>query len=116
MSGTNARGTGQRRPAHGISSASIGKASSGSPIAHQAIKQIAQLYAVEKEARGKSPEERVALRQAKAKPVFDNLELWLQAQLCKISGKIKLAEAIRYALSEAETPLQSPTRSWKPVS
>jgi hypothetical protein len=68
-----------------------------SPIAQQAIKQIAQLYAVEKEARGKSPEERVTLRQAKAKPVFDALELWLQAQLRKISGKTKLAEAIRYA-------------------
>ncbi|WP_131727631.1 IS66 family transposase, partial [Thalassovita autumnalis] len=68
-------------------------------IAQHAIKQIAQLYAVEKEARGKSPEERVALRQAKAKPDFDNLELWLQGQLRKISGKTKLAEAIRYALN-----------------
>ena len=71
----------------------------GSPIAQQAIKQIAQLYAVEKEARGKYPQERVTLRQAKAKPVFDALELWLQAQLRKISGKTKLAEAIRYALN-----------------
>ena len=71
----------------------------GSPIAQQAIKQIAQLYAVEKEARGISPEERVVLRQAKAKPVFDDLELWLQAQLRKISGKTKLAETIRYALN-----------------
>ena len=71
----------------------------GFPIAQQAIKQIAQLYAVEKEARGKSPEERVTLRQAKAKPVFDELELWLQAQLRKISGKTKQAEAIRYALN-----------------
>ncbi|WBU64720.1 IS66 family transposase [Paracoccus aerodenitrificans] len=71
----------------------------GSPIAQQAIKQIAQLYAVEKEARGISPEERVVLRQAKAKPVFDDLELWLQAQLRKISGKTKLAKTIRYALN-----------------
>ncbi|WP_255418698.1 IS66 family transposase [Paracoccus sp. JM45] len=71
----------------------------GSPIARQAIKQIAQLYAVEKEVRGKSPEERVALWQVKAKPVFDELELRLQAQLRKISGKTKLAEAIHYALN-----------------
>ena len=54
---------------------------------------------MEREARGKSPQERVTLRQAKAKPVFDELELWLQAQLRKISGKTKLAEAIRYALN-----------------
>ena len=70
-----------------------------SPIAQQAIKQIAKLYAVEKEPRGKFPQERVTLRQVNAKPVFDELELWLQAQLRKISGKTKLAEAIRYALS-----------------
>ena len=70
----------------------------GSVIARGAIEQIARLYAVEKEARYKSPDERVALRQAKAKPVFDELEGWLKQQLPKISGKTKLAEAIRYAL------------------
>lgn len=71
----------------------------GADIAKHAITQIADLYAVEKEVRGKSPEERVALRQEKAKPIFDDLEAWLQAQLPKISGKTKLAEAIRYALN-----------------
>ena len=70
----------------------------GSPIAKHAIEQIALLYAVEKAVRGQAPESRVALRQAKAKPVFDDLEVWLQAQLPKLSGKTKLAEAIRYAL------------------
>ena len=43
----------------------------GSVIARGAIEQIARLYAVEKEARYKSPDERVALRQAKAKPAPD---------------------------------------------
>lgn len=71
----------------------------GSDIAKQAITLIADLYAVEKEARGKSPEERVALRQEKAKSVFGELDAWLQAQLPKLSGKTKLAEAIRYALN-----------------
>jgi len=70
----------------------------GAGAAKHAITQIAELYAVEKEARGKTPEERVALRQEKAKPIFDELETWLQAQLPKLSGKTKLAEAIRYAL------------------
>ena len=64
----------------------------------EAIRRIAKLYAVEKGARGKTPEERVALRQALAKPVFDDLEIWLHAQLPKISGKSPLAQAIRYAL------------------
>ena len=70
----------------------------GSTIAGHAIKLIAQLYKVEKEARRRPPQERAALRQEKARPIFDELELWLQAQLPKISGKTKLAEAIRYAL------------------
>ena len=73
-------------------------AAKGSSIAEEAIKRIAKLYKVEKEARGKSPEERAALRQTEAKPIFDNLEEWLHAQLPKISGRSPLAKAIRYAL------------------
>jgi transposase len=73
--------------------------SQGSAIAEEAIKQIAGLYAIEAEARGQAPDRRVALRQAKAKPIFDDLEAWLRAQLPKISGKSPLAQAIRYALA-----------------
>ena len=73
-------------------------ASQGSAIAQQAILWIAELYAIEKEIRGKSPAERAAVRQARAKPIFDRLEQWLHAQLPKISGKSPLAQAIRYAL------------------
>lgn len=72
--------------------------SEGSAIAEEAIKRIATLYAVEKEARYKPAEERMALRQDKAKQVFDDLEAWLSLQLPKISGKSTLAAAIRYAL------------------
>ena len=71
---------------------------SGLEVAEEAIKRIALLYKVEKEARGKPPEERVRLRQQDAKPVFDDLETWLEAQLRRISGKSELAKAIRYAL------------------
>lgn len=67
--------------------------------ADEAIKRIAQLYAVEKEARGSPPEERVEIRQAQAKPIFGDLETWLHAQLPSISGKSPLAGAIRYALT-----------------
>jgi transposase len=70
-----------------------------SSIAEEAIKRIAELYGVEKQARGQSPEDRVALRMAKAKPVFDGLEAWLHVQLPRISRKSPLAQAIRYALS-----------------
>ena len=73
--------------------------SQGSAIAEEAIKRIAKLYGIEKETRGCCPEERVAQRQRQAKPVFDELEIWLHIQLPKISGKSPLAKAIRYALS-----------------
>ncbi len=45
-----------------------------------------------------APQDRVAVRQARAKPVFDQLEEWLHAQLPRLSGKSPLAQAIRYAL------------------
>jgi len=72
--------------------------SQGSPIAEEAIKRIAELYAVEKLARGQSPEDRAALRQADAKPIFDDVEVWLRKQLPKLPRKSPLADAIRYAL------------------
>jgi hypothetical protein len=46
-----------------------------------------------------TPDARLRLRQARAKPIFDDLEAWLHAQLPKISGKSELAKAIRYALT-----------------
>ena len=74
-------------------------ASQGSAIAEEALRRIAALYAIEKDARGQPPDERVRLRQKNAKPLFDDLEVWLQAQLPRISGKSPLAQAIRYALT-----------------
>ena len=71
----------------------------GSAIAEEAIKRIAQLYGVEKDVRGQSPDVRVAARQSRSKPIFDDLEVWLHVQLPKISGKSPLAGAIRYALT-----------------
>ena len=66
-------------------------------IAEEAIKLIAQLYGVEKQARGQSPEARAALRQENAKPIFDDLEEWLRvnggAILGHGSGGIVLSRA-----------------------
>ena len=59
-------------------------ASQGLVTAEEAIRRIAELYAVEKEARGQPPDARVRLRQTKAKPIFDDLEAWLGAQLTRI--------------------------------
>jgi transposase len=72
------------------------------PIASEALKRIAGLYAVEKDIRGRSPEERRTVRSLKSRPLIDALEPWLRAKLGLISQKSKLATAIRYALSRWE--------------
>ena len=52
--------------------------SQGSAIAEKAIRRVAELYAVEKEVRGKPPGEREAPRQANSRRIFDALEEWLR--------------------------------------
>jgi hypothetical protein len=69
------------------------------PIASEALERIAGLYAIEKDIRGHSTEERRTVRQDRSRPIVDELEPWLRAKLMLISQKTKLAEAIRYVLS-----------------
>ena len=71
----------------------------GSAIAETALRHIARLYQIEDEVRGQPPDKRRALRQTKAKVLFEELELWLGQQLNHISGKSALAGAIRYAIT-----------------
>jgi transposase len=73
--------------------------STGSPIATEALQRIAELYAIEKDIRGSPPERRVAARQARAKPLFEDLQGWFEDKLTALPGKSVLAEAIRYAIS-----------------
>lgn len=68
------------------------------PIATEALARIAALYAIEADARGRSAEERRAIRQERTRPLIDQLKTWLEAQLAAVSRKSTLAEAIRYAL------------------
>jgi transposase len=70
--------------------------------AHMRRNFIAEFYTIEKDIRGRSPEERRITRQQKSRPLADTFEQWLRAKLGPISQKGKLAEAIRYALSRWE--------------
>ena len=69
------------------------------PVAGKPFCGFKKLYDVETQARFLPAAERVALRQEHAKPIFDDLEVWLKEQLGQISGKTPLAKAIRYALA-----------------
>jgi len=86
-------------------------AAQGSAIAAQALEKIAQIYKIESEIRGKPPDKRKEIRQNKARPLFDDLQIWLAAQQTKISGKTPLAGAIRYALTRMKN-LAPYRRSW----
>ena len=70
------------------------------PIATEALKRIAELYEVEAEIRGKSAEERRAVRQRKTKPLIEALKTWLEKTLAQVPGGSNTAKAIRYALRQ----------------
>jgi transposase len=70
-----------------------------SPVAAEALERIGALYAIEAEIRGRPPDERVAIRQARAAPQLDALREWLRQTLARVSKKSELAKAISYVLS-----------------
>jgi transposase len=72
------------------------------PIAEEALRRIAMLYAIEARIRGRSAEERRAVRQAESKPLVEDLKTWMEAQLARASGKSVIATAIRYGLHRWE--------------
>jgi transposase len=70
-----------------------------SPIATEAVERIASLYAIEKEVRGRSPDERREVRNARARPLLESMRKWLEISLTKLSRKSETAAAIHYALA-----------------
>ena len=69
------------------------------PIATEALERIAALYAIEKTIRGKSADERHAVRQDNSKPLVLALKTWLELQLARVSTKSVIADVIRYGLN-----------------
>ena len=70
-----------------------------SPTTTEALRRIGELYAVEEEVRGKPPELRRSIRQARAKSMLEDLHRWMEKMLRSLSAKSDTAGAIRYALS-----------------
>ena len=69
------------------------------PIANEALERIAALYAIEKTIRGRSADERRAVRQNKSKPLVVALRAWFEHQLTLVSGKAPIADEIHYGLN-----------------
>jgi transposase len=73
-----------------------------SQVATDTTLRMADLWKLEAEVRGQSPEARIAARQAVSAPIVAELFALWQATLPRISGKSKLAEALRYAITRRE--------------
>ena len=69
-----------------------------SPLAAEAIRRIGELYAIERQIRGRPPAQRAQVRQQQAGPLLDELQQWLTTTLRLVSAKSELAGAIKYAL------------------
>jgi transposase len=69
-----------------------------SQIAEQAVRQIAQIYAVEREVKELSAEERLAIRQDKSQPLVQTLYEWLVLNRQKVPEGSATAKAIDYSL------------------
>jgi hypothetical protein len=69
-----------------------------SPLAREALERIAELFAIEASVHGRLPQDRLAVRQAEARPKLGELKTFLDTTLAQISAKSTLARAIRYAL------------------
>jgi transposase len=73
-----------------------------SPVAAEALGRIAALYAIEKEIRGRPPEERREVRNSRSRPLLESLKQWFEETLGKLSRKSDTAMAVRYALGRWE--------------
>jgi transposase len=73
-----------------------------SSIAHEALQRIGALYAIESDISGQSAEDRQRERQQRSRPLVDALQGWLREQLDRLSGRSKLAQAIRYTFNHWE--------------
>jgi transposase len=71
----------------------------GSPVAAEALRRIAELYAIEATIRGQTAGQRQNVRQTKSLPLVGAMKSWLEAELKRIPPRGGLGDAIRYALT-----------------
>jgi transposase len=73
-----------------------------SPLATEAVRRIGALYEIERDIRGRPPDERARERQARAGPLIGDMQVWLAATVSRVPGRGDLAGTIRYALNRWE--------------
>jgi transposase len=71
-------------------------------VAAQAVQRIAALYAIEREAKELSPDERLAMRQDRTRPLCKEMHVWLQLERQRVPDGSAIAGAIDYSLNRWE--------------
>jgi transposase len=69
-----------------------------SPLAAEALSRIGQLYGIESQIRGRSPDQRRDVRQARTRPLLEVLHDWFRTSVTKLPKKSTVTSAINYAL------------------
>ena len=70
-----------------------------SPTTTAALDRIGALHGIEEQIRGKPVDFRREVRQSRARPLLEDLRVWMEKSLRQLSPKSETAAAIRYALS-----------------
>jgi transposase len=70
-----------------------------SPVAAQAVQRIAWLYRIEREAKELPAQERLAMRQARARPLCEELHIWLRLERQRVPDGSAIANVIDYSLN-----------------
>ena len=76
--------------------------STKSPIAEEALWRIQVLYQIEADITGRPAADRWAERQARSKPLLDELKTWMETQRRRASSKTALGKALQYTLGRWE--------------
>jgi hypothetical protein len=66
------------------------------PIVSEAIRRIDMIFEIERSINGKTPEQRLAARREKSRPLIAELEIWMRQQRALLSTKNYTAKAINY--------------------
>jgi transposase len=72
---------------------------SQAPIAAEAVRRIDELFAIERGINGMPAEERLAVREERARPLVLELEAWLRARHERVSRKSETGKAIAYVFN-----------------
>lgn len=78
------------------------KPDGSTPIAEEALRQIAALYAIEADIRGRPAEERLRVRRERTRPLVETFKGWVNDRLTEIMTSSLMAEPLKYTLSHWE--------------